>query len=369
MNIITIELLISGVVGLLLLLTFIYFLWIKSPYKKGADLKPTSILAFAKYFDNDYKNALDIAKKIVIDNNASVELYLLIANIYRTVGENVKAAQNHELILHMKDLDNPSKLAITNEIAKDYLNANMPNKAITILLNYPDALSVTDNLKLMAIAQLKMKNYKKAISYYDSYMKRSESKLIGFNEKVLIDQALHTSDESKISKFIKEALSSNPKSRAARFVRANIILKSKDEKKISQEYISILEDNLVRDIADLNNIEETAIRIGFEDKLKIFIDKAIQENSNNPFVYICKANMYLKQNKDDSALDVLYSYIERDDAKAIALNYYISLKKDTVLKKILANKNYYVCSVCNTEYKTYHDDCKVCLSNNTINLL
>ena len=137
------------------------------------------MLAFAKYFDNDYKNALDVAKKIVVDNNASFELYLLIANIYRIVGENVKAAQNHELILHMKDLDNSSKLAITNEIAKDYLNANMPSKAITILSNYPDALSVTDNIKLMAIAHLKMKNYKQAMSYYDSYLKRSDNKQIG----------------------------------------------------------------------------------------------------------------------------------------------------------------------------------------------
>ena len=369
MNTITIELLISGIVGLLLLLTFIYFLWIKSPYKKGADLKPTSMLAFAKYFDNDYKNALDVAKKIVVDNNASFELYLLIANIYRIVGENVKAAQNHELILHMKDLDNSSKLAITNEIAKDYLNANMPSKAITILSNYPDALSVTDNIKLMAIAHLKMKNYKQAMSYYDSYLKRSDNKLIGFAEKVLIDQALHTTDESKIAKFIKEALANNPKSRAARFVKASITLKSKDEKKIAQEYISILEDNLVRDIADLKNIEEIAIQIGFEDKLKTFIDNAILENSNNPFVYICKANMYLKQNKNDKALEILSNYIEKDDAKAIVLNYYVSIKNDKLLEKILGKKNYYACSICNTEYEIYHDDCKVCLSNNTINLI
>jgi len=370
MTIITTEILASILVGAIVVFIFIYFLWIRSPYKKGADLKPSSILAFTKFFNKDYKAALVVSNQLTSNHKASIELYLLVAYIYEELGEYIKAAQNHELLLHTNDLDTQSKLAITTELTKDYIKANMPNKAITILSTYPDALSVTENIKFIAIASLMIKDYKKSVAYYDQYIKRSGNKIAGFIEKVLIDKALHTADKSKINKYIKETLSINPKYRAARFIKAtSMIDSSSSETKTATEFFNIIKENLIRDLADLNILKDTFIKIGLEKELDDFINSEIEKLSNNPFIYIYKSMQLLDKDNRNKAIDTMERYLKLKNPKLIAFKFYLDIQDNKFLNTLLTGKNYYICSVCNTEYLQYHDDCKVCYSSDTLSLI
>lgn len=348
--------------GIIAALIFIYFLT-KSDGTKKLNSQPSIVKGFAYFFSQNDEEALKEMRALALSGNGSPEIYLAIGFLYRKRGEYTKAAQVYEVLLGNKELSKDYKSYLTAELAKDYLLAGMPVRALTTLKDLQDREQNPDNLITLAKASFEIQNFDNAVTYFEKYKKVTGKNIYGFYAKCMVAAA--SADSNKAPKYIKNALQELPACRSARFIKANMMMKNDNVKKAIEEYKSILKEGLPRDEQDVKTISEAFIAAGEETEFIKLLKELVHE-TKNPFIHLNLAHYFADLGEKEKAIEILNGYIKRIGGNPALVKYLAQLTEDKTLLNILGNRETFRCRVCRSDFDKYKDDCPVCQSFDSI---
>lgn len=355
---------ISIIGGIAAALIFIYLLT-KSDGKKDVRRTPSIVKGFSCFFSNNDKEALEEMRSIALADKGTPEIYLAIGFLYRKSGEYMKAAQVHEVLLGNKELDKDYKKYLTTELAKDYLLADMPIKALSLLKETPNREENVDNIEILAKASFAIQNYDNALTYLEKYEKNSGKTIRGFYAKCMIAKASASDDLGKIQKYIKNALSKCPECRSAHFIKAGLLMKEGKNAKAIEEYTHILTRGLPRDEKDVKDIEKAFIAAGEESRF-IKILKELAHEAKNPFIHMYLARHYMEDGEKEKAKEILSEYLEHIGGNPALVKYLAEISEERALLNAVGARKTFRCSECGTDFNEYKDDCPVCSSFDSI---
>ena len=354
--------------GALVAIIFIYFLTRRGYNHNAAKAAPSVVKGLAALYNGDDKNALEELRALALADKGSPEIYISIGFLYRKLGNITKAIHIHEILLGNSDIDDEYKPFILTELAKDYLEANIPDKAIAIINGTAGANKNPENVIILAKAYFAAGDYDNAASYYTKYTKLTGTTIKGFYCKCLIAKAKTAKDIQGATKAVKAATDYDNYCRPARFVLAAIFKSEGKHTKAMNEYKSIITDNLIRDEEDLKKIQAAFIEAGEEASLKSILESHVSTGTKNPLIAVHLANYYADEGNTDRGVELLKLYLSNTGYNIYAAKNYARLADDKVLQEAIKNDKPFICNQCGTEYDDYHDECHICTSFDCISL-
>ncbi len=357
-----ISILIAVIIAIVII--FVFTFKTKSNNKNRSQ-QPSLVKSIISYFDDNYELALSELREIASKDNCPPEVFLTIGLIYKKHNDYTKAAQILEVLLLHKDIDNQYKKYIKTELAKNYLLAQMPIKAITTLQE--EDTNNEDNAFILAYSNLLAGNIDNAIGFANKYKKLHGSAIYGFVAKCHIAKAIDAKDYNKSIKFLKNAINDMPNCRPARFMLANFHAKNKRHDKAIEEYKNIINDDIMRNMNDFEAIKHEFIVNGDESKLLDIFCNARLKHPNSTLINVAIASLYDEKGEHLVAVKELKSFIE-ENKSAVAVAEYAKLTNDNITELILKDIKPYQCVVCNTPYYDYREECGTCFSFDSINI-
>lgn len=360
----TVYIIIFISVFLIILLSLFLF---KQKKNSTSVSKPSLIKGFSSIFEGDDKKALDELRKLALSDNGSIEIYLSIAFLYRKLGDYLKAAHIHEILLAQNNITKEYKLFILTELSKDYMLADMPLKVLQVLDSDNITLQNHTNFLTYAKAYLSLEKYDKAIEYYDKYFKYSNNNTVyGFKSKCLIEKANSLNDLSKSLKIVKSVLNNDEFCRPAHFAMATIYKNNKKINKAIQKYKEIINLFLIRDYKDIEIIEKVFVEAGEEALLYEITNEIVSKNIDNPLIHLYVAKNKHKSGNTEEAILILENYLINIKNLSYLSKEYAELKNDKVLINNISNNKDFKCKICNNDSETYSDNCSYCSSYDTL---
>lgn len=352
--------------AIIITLVFLFFLMRRNVSSKVKKTNPSVVTAISAFFNGDDNTAIEQLRNVAFKGQASPEIYLILGFLQKKKGDYTRAAQIHEMMLGNPELDKEFKNALYGELARDYMLAGQYAKAVALLKQESQVMNKPDNIETMARSTLALQSYDNAINYHTKYNKITGKTLSGFFEKCMVEKAVNSSNTQNSMKYIKSALETNRICRPARIIKALLYLHNDKIVKSVDEFKSIVEEGLLRDMNDFKNVEKAYIALGKEAELHNLLRELASGGAVNPFIHIALADYYEYNNDFHAARAVLESYIELPDAKIIAAKEYANRYNNKILIHALKETHSYKCRVCGFETNDYKDDCPKCSSYDSI---
>lgn len=357
---------ISISIAIIIAIVFVYFLTRKNNKKHKIKQNFSVASALSTFFNGDSEMALEKLKDIAIKGNASPEVYLILGFLFRKKGDYTRAAQIHEMLLVSYKLDSEFYNALIGELAEDYMLAGQYAKSVSLLQQENQVMNNPDNIVIMAKCNLYSQSYDKAIKYLTEYNKITGDFLYGFFEKCMVEKAVHSVNPQTAFKCIKSALEKNNKCRPARVIKGLIYMNTNKIQKAINEFKSIVEEGLLRDINDFQNVEKVYLMAGKESELTQLLKNQCLNGNINPFIHIALANQLEYNNEKEEAKVILESYLELPDAKMIVAQVYSEKFNNMLLSHIIKDTYFFKCNNCGYETNQYKDDCPKCSAYDSI---
>lgn len=360
------TILILIIVSVLILLGLSIYIKSKKKENVSSQNQPSLVQGFSCIFEGDDKKALEELRNIALSDKGSIEVYLSIAYLYRKLGNYVKSAHIHDVLLGQDNINKEYKSLILSELSKDYLLAGMPQKAIQILDSEKLSLDNKNNYLTYALSYVLVGQYDNAINAYSKYNKYTKNSLYGFIPKCMIGKAKSFNDLSKSLKIVKNIINTDKNCRSAYFLMAAIY---KEKGKLSNAisiYKDIISLGLVRDYKDIEIIENAFIEAGEESKLFELTKSIIINKSKNPFIVLYYAKYKYQLGEINEALLTMENYLIEVEYSSYLSKEYAKMKNDKVLTQSLVNCKDFKCKICNAEYDLYSDSCNKCNSYDSI---
>lgn len=352
--------------AVIITIVFLFFLMRRNASVKNKKPNPSVVTAISAFFKGDDNTAIEQLKNVAFKGQANPEIYLILGFLQKKKGDYTRAAQIHEMMLGNTDIDKEFKNALYGELAYDYMLAGQYAKAVALLKQESQILNKPENLITMARNALALQSYDNAINYHTKYNKMTGKTIPGFFEKCMVEKAVNAQNIQNSMKYIKSALETNKACRPARIIKALIYLQNEKLNKSIEEFKTILDDGLLRDMNDFKNVEKAYIAAGKEAELHNLLRDLASKGAINPFIHLALADYYEYNNDSHSAKILLESYIELPDAKIIAAKEYASRYNNKLLIHALSEVHSYKCRQCGFETNEYKDDCPKCASYDSI---
>lgn len=305
-------------------------------------------------------------KNIAFKGGANPEIYLILGFLFRRKGDFTRAAQIHEMMLGNNELDKDFRNALIGKLAEDYMLAGQYAKAVSLLQNENQIMNSPENIITMAKSALFSQSYDNALQYHTKYNKITGKYLYGFFEKCMVEKAVNATNSQASFKYIKSALEENNRCRPARIIKGLLYLNTDKVQKAVNEFKTIIEDGLLRDMDDFKNVEKAYIAAGKESELTTILKEQATLGALNPFIHIALAEKYEYNNEKENAKTVLESYIEQPNAKIIAAKVYAEKFNNKFISHIVKDTYSFKCNQCGYETNQYKDDCPKCSAYDSI---
>lgn len=352
--------------AIIIAVVFIFFLTRKNTIKQPKKTHISVVNALSAFFNGDDDTAIEKLKNLAFKDGANPEIYLILGFLFRRKGDFTRAAQIHEMMLGNNELDKDFRNALIGELAEDYMLAGQYAKAVSLLQNEHQVMNEPDNIITMAKSALYSQSYDNALQYHIKYNKITGKYLPGFFEKCMVEKAVNTANPQTSLKHIKSALEENKQCRPARIIKGLLYLKVDKMQKAVEEFQSIIEEGLLRDMNDFKNVEKAYIAAGKESELTNLLRQQASTGASNPFIHIALAEKYEYNNEKEEAKTILESYIEQPDAKIIAAKVYAEKFDNKLISHIVKDTFSYKCRNCGFETNQYKDDCPKCSAYDSI---
>lgn len=353
-------------IAVIIAIVFVFFLARRNKHKRYKKTNTSVVNALSSFFNGDDDAALETMKDIVFKGGASSEIYLILGFLFRRKNDFTRAAQIHEMMLGNTELDKDFRDALIGELAEDYMLAGQYAKAVSLLHSENQVMSNPDNIITMARCALFSQSYDNALQYLTKYNKITGNDLYGFFEKCMVEKAVNADSANSAFKYIKSALEKNKQCRPARIIKGLLYLKTDKMQKAVDEFQSIVEEGLLRDMDDFKNVEKAYITAGKESELTSLLRKQVQDGAVNPFIHIALAEKYEYNNEKENAKTILESYIELPNAKIIAAKVYAEKFNNKFINHITKDSFSFKCKECGFETNQYKDDCPKCSAYDSI---
>lgn len=352
--------------AVIITLVFLFFLMRRNTSSKVQKTNPSIVRAISAFFNGDDNTAIEQLKNVAFKGQANPEIYLILGFLQKKKGDYTRAAQIHEMMLGSNDIDREFKNALYGELARDYMLAGQYAKAVALLKQESQVMNKPENIETMARSALALQSYDNAVNYAAKYSKITGKELHGFFEKCMVEKAVNASNYQNSLKYIKSALETNRICRPARIIKGLLYLHSDKVAKSVEEFKSVINEGLLRDMSDFKNVEKAYIALGKEAELHNLLREHASIGSLNPFIHIALADYYEYNNDSHSARVVLETYIELPDSKIIAAKEYAERYNNKLLIHALKDSFSYKCRICGFETNEYKDDCPKCSSYDSI---
>lgn len=352
--------------ALIIAVVFIFFLTRRNAVHKPKKADISFVNAISAFFNGDDNTAIEKLKNVAFKGAANPEIYLILGFLYRRKGDFTRAAQIHEMMLGNQELDKDFRNALIGELAEDYMLAGQYAKAVSLLQNEHQVMNNPDNIITMAKSALYSQSYDKALQYHIKYHKITGKYLPGFFEKCMVEKAVNAANPQASFKHIKSALEENKQCRPARIIKGLLLLKTDKVQKAVDEFQSIIEEGLLRDMNDFKNIEKAYIAAGKEAELTTLLKQQTSAGAVNPFIHTALAEKYEYNGEKEMAKTVLESYIEQPDSKIIAAKVYAEKFNNKLIEHIVKDAYSFKCRNCGFETNQYKDDCPKCSAYDSI---
>ncbi len=332
--------------------------------KNGKNL----LKGFENIINGNIDNAINELKKIILDGDEILEIYILIGTLMRKKGEYEKAVHMHEAALSIKGITPDLVNYVKYELIKDYQGLNNHEKA----LEYLNELAQRDKspilLKQIALMQLKLKKYDEAINYFIKYQKASGKDVKNYIIKCYSDKLdkLKEKDSTDYYKFLKKVLKQFPDE--SKFFLLNIqhlfdMGKKAKAVELTKEF---MEKSMVKSDKDLDFVKNVYFDyLNIETFVKAVLKK-VAANDPCPLYYTTASDYFIKVEDERKSRDVLKEYMKRYGYKVIIVQKYAELANEEILLQLYKDKQPYKCNNCNTAYAEYSDECEKCGSLKTI---
>ena len=332
--------------------------------KNGKNL----LKGFENIINGNIDNAINELKKIILDGDEILEIYILIGTLMRKNGEYEKAVHMHEAALSIKGITTDLVNYVKYELIKDYQGLNNHEKA----LEYLNELAQRDKspilLKQIALIQLKLKEYDEAVNYFIKYQKASGKNVKNYIIKCYSDKLdkLKEKDSTDYLKFLKKALKQFPDE--SKFFLLNIqhlfdMGKKAKAVELTKEF---MEKSMVKSDKDLDFVKNVYFDyLNIETFVKAVLKK-VAANDPFPLYYTAASDYFIKIEDEKKSHDVLKEYMKRYGYKIVVVQKYAELAGEEILLQLYKDKQPYKCNSCNATYGKYSDECENCGSLKTI---
>lgn len=326
------------------------------------NMQKNLVKGFGYLLSSDIDKALGEFKKIVLEHDDTIEVYIALGSLFRKKGELAKAIHIHESVLNRKNISSDIIDYVMNELVQDYRLAGQYEKA----LHYLQRLIGKDKspvlLKMLADVQFEMKQLDEAIKSYTKYQKISAKSMINqiSNCYVEIIEDIENKSSSEYLKLLKKALKHNVSHRKLNLLMAEYLLKNGKKTKGIEVTRNFMDNGCVKSITDLNFVKSVYFEnLNIETFIKAVLRKVASEDVN-PIYVVTAAEHFSKIGDTGKAVSILRKYIDEIKPAVMVVRKYAELKDEEVLFQIYKDKDNYHCTACGETYMEYYDICGKC---------
>ncbi len=334
MHISTNTLQILGLIGFLIIVLRIYFLFV-SGSRKEEDVESSldEVIARAKQLESDgMHNELQryVQKELTLKYTANIELRKILAGSYYRTGNHKAAASHFDVILQLDPNDYDIKLMLAEALKLDKQTQRAIAAYKKILEINPEELVA---LKHISDLYLQMGQQEVALDYMEQYTDQEfdPEKINQANIKIA---KLHfdLGNFEKAAQRYDALQQSYVDNTDLMFKRANIYLKLQEWQKCLDIYNNILQHK-PDDMAVIEKVGQMKFNLGlWEEALELYKDIVDKEDpSSQNYIHHKNriAEIYVNQGRSDMAIEILSDLIRRyptEDLLAFTLaQAYISL--------------------------------------------
>lgn len=357
-----------------------WYIGVKSNIKKSnkkQDYLSSKYFSGLNYIINEQPDrAVDIFLQLLDSDNSSVDIHLMLGNLFRKRGEVDRAIKVHKSILIKDNLPQGCRNILNLELAKDYISAGLLDRAENILLSLVEQGKELDaSLVLLTNIYQESKDWEKAINSCNKLQSVSK---IDYTDKIthffceIAKSAIDSNNITQARKFIKQSLKYN-----RYFVRANLMLadieisigKFKAAINILDSLLPKAEDYLVEIIP---RIIKCYKKLGRESDIQTFWGE-ILKNNNNIKIVLAYVGYLQSTHGDIKALHYLDDHLQKYPSilglsKIIELNLFLSTDKfkdklenfNEVIARLIQKNYSFKCETCGLASKTLEWLCPSC---------
>jgi tetratricopeptide (TPR) repeat protein len=318
--------------------------------------------------DRNLEGAIRELKKIILDGDENLEIYILIGSLMRKKGEYEKAIHMHEVALNIKNIPQDIENYIKYELIKDYQEFKDYEKALVYLSELLQKDKSHVLLKQMALMKMYLKKYDEAISSFIKYQKISGNDVSNYIIKCHVDKLneLKEKKSADFLKFLKKSLKLYPDNRNFYLMQINYFFEIGKNAKAVELTKEFMEKGLIKSESDLDLVKSVFFDYLNIDTFVKAVLKKVAANDTCPLYYLSASDYFMKADDPRKSIKILKDYINNFGYKNIIVKKYAELQNEEVLLSLYNNKDNYICGVCNKTYKEFSEECYNCGSLNSI---
>ena len=332
--------------------------------KNGKNL----LKGFENLINGNIENAISELKKIILDGDEILEIYILIGTLMRKKGEYEKAIHMHEAALSIRSITPDLVNYVKYELIKDYQGLKNYEKT----LEYLNELTQRDKspilLKQIAMMYLKLKKYDEAINYFIKYQKTSGKDVKNYIIKSYSDKLseLKEKESTDYYKFLKKALKQFPDESNFFLLNIQHLFDMGKKAKAVELTKEFMEKSMVKSDKDLDFVKSVYFDYLDIDTFVKAILKKVAANDPCPLYYTAASDYFIKVEDERKSHNALKEYMKKYGYKVIVVQKYAELAGEEILSQLYKNKQPYKCNNCNAVYTKYSDECENCGSLKSI---
>lgn len=345
--------------------------------KKKRDLISSKYFTGLNYILNEEPDqAVNVLIQLLDKDADTVDIHLMLGNLFRKRGEVDRAIKVHKAILLKSNLQDSYRDILNLELAKDYISAGLLDRAEEILLNLIDNLKqLESSLKLLISIYEESKDWEKAINAcikLQLITKKDQSKKISHFYCEIAISHLQTKSYSFAKRTLNQALKYNPKS-----VRVGILLADLNIMQSNfKSAIKVLENLVLHAENYLSEIVPKIIKCyEYLGKTKDFdkVWSVILKKNNNIKVILAYVSFLQAKKGDVKALDYLNRHLLDNPSilglsKTIELNLFLATDKfrdklenfNEIMAKLIQKNYNFKCKSCGLASKVLEWQCPSC---------
>lgn len=347
------------------------------PKAKAGVLAPEYFKGLNYLLNEKADEAIEVFIKALEANSDSVETHLALGSLFRRKGDVERATRIHQNVLARPDLDAPQKSNVRLELARDYLNAGLLDRAERLLkeLAQEGGWHATAALEYLVGVFEKEKDWQSALEIVEKLDSNDKNKRMAAQYLCeLADDAMLENDYSLARKQLKRALDVDKDCVRASLMLGRLEIATENYKEAIKALKRVREQ-------DANFISETLemLHTAYEklnskaELIEYLLNCLKQEPAIS--IVLMLSSLMRETRSDKEAAAVISEYLKKKPSiKGLnrLIDFHIehssgAAKENLAIlrhftEQLIVNKPVYRCESCGMEAKTIYWNCPRCKS-------
>lgn len=316
---------------------------------------------FYHLINGEYAAALDLLKKSYEGKDIPDDYYFLMGGILRKLND-FEGALQIQKNLFTADKIYPNHI-VAQELVANLIALGRDKEAVNFI---SDFLKKEDDQKLKEILPYLLYTIEDFETAAEHFKKMDNSVMVSY---CYYQNALKLGgNDSEFSTYLLKSLKYNNSLRSVRFELAGYYFQNGKNGKGLDLLIEVIYEDLIKSLDDLFYIRDKFKTYADLLQFERLIDKRVNENSSNPFLYIYLSEEALSNGDLEKGKDILVTYSNNYYTPKVILKYYAKLLGDQFLANTFMNEHIYQCDNCKATFINFFSICPSCRYVDTISV-